>query len=116
MKFTLIPFIIFLSACSPIKPTPQIQIVTKNVPVLYCPLPPTIPDPVLDITYLIESDIDNNPGKVAEAYITSILQLKSVAQQREYVLEAYRKMKSYPPNIDPIEAENRFKQDIKQEN
>ena len=93
----------------------EIEIQEVKVPFLYCPAPPRVERPSLIINTLSPSDL-TDPGKVAQAYKASFIQIRGYTQNLEEILEQYnetskayedlrKQMKELYPDTDLQELE-----------
>jgi hypothetical protein len=103
----------FLVGCDPVQPgpdpEPQMQVVTVDKPILYCPVPPTLTSQRLVIEDLVIGD-EKDPGRVAQYYNAAIQQLQSEIETRDRILKAYKEIQSGGSAMQPKDAEKIFKE------
>lgn len=78
---------LLLSACGG-NPVKDVDVQQVKVPFLYCPAPPRVQRPVLVIDQLSPAD-QTDPGKVAQAYKASFIQLRGYVENLEQILRQY---------------------------
>ena len=108
----LITSIISLSlvGCSLLpKPQPEIQVVTVNKPILYCPAPPSFSYPKLIIQDLVPGD-EKDPGRVVQYYKATVKQLEGEIVARDRALNAYEQIQSLDPTLQPTHVERTFRE------
>ena len=66
----------------------QTEVQEVQVPLLYCPAPPSIVRPVLELNELTDAQFAHD-GELAKAYAVTILQLIGYASELEQSLETY---------------------------
>ena len=71
----------------------EVEIQEVKVPFLYCPAPPRVSRPILVIDTLTPAD-RADPGKVAQAYKASFIQLRGYAVNLEQILAQYNETSS----------------------
>jgi hypothetical protein len=115
MKYMVI-ITLLLSGCafdpSIFKPDTEIKVVTVNVPLLYCPAPPTFTYPRLVIEDLMPGD-EKDPGRVSQFYKATVKQLEGEIVTRDITLDAYRAISTQSPNMSPADVDKMFKDLIK---
>lgn len=84
----LVPFVLMLSACA----TTSVvhDPVNVEVPVAFCPPPPTVPSHDFQVDKLQPTDV-NDPGKVGQAYKADMAYLREAQRIYIMILEQYGK-------------------------
>ena len=79
---------LLLAGCNGGQNVRDIEVQEVKVPFLYCPAPPRVQRPVLVIESLSPAD-RADPGKVAQAYKASFIQLRGYTENLEQILKQY---------------------------
>ena len=107
--------VLLLTGCVKQDVVKEVEIQEVKVPFLYCPAPPRVSRPVLIINTLSPADL-TDPGKVAQAYKASFIQIRGYAENLEQILQQYNEtseayedlrnqMKELHPDVDINELE-----------
>lgn len=89
-----------LIGCTP----PVIKTVykTKEIPIYIVPTPPTVPEPVLEVT-LLTPEQKNDIGELAKAYSISLKQSTQYACQLKNIVDEYAVLAAASPSlISPV--------------
>ena len=101
--------LIFLTGCFSNKRPQEIQIQRVNIPILYCPSPPTIERPILPIHKMTPQQT-HNPGELVKHYKATIKILQGYALELEQVVNQYGKNSTQYEQVKQ-EILNKLKQD-----
>ena len=85
---TVLAAVLLLAGCNGNQNVRDIDIQEVKVPFLYCPPPPRVQRPTLVIEQLSPAD-QTDPGKVAQAYKASFIQLRGYTENLEQILQQY---------------------------
>lgn len=93
VRIILITSLTLLVGCSTMEPRVKTEIVTQQVPVLYCPAPPEYTRPVLPISTPLTPEQLSDPVKkadtIAKQYKATVKVLQGYSKQLELIIRQY---------------------------
>lgn len=90
MKYFLIFSCLILVACQ--NNPPKIEVVDKNVPLLYVPKPPEIKKPDLIYPTLTKEEKENNPNLAIKYFGIDLKQIEDYSYRLELIINKYIEM------------------------